>query len=328
MSEFYVKVVEIEKVEKHPNADRLDILTVLGGYPVIGKRDEYKPGMKSVYVSVDALVPLKDARWSFLSDNATKEWQRIKAKKIRNIFSMGILTVADPSWEVGKDVQELLGIRKYEPEIEKESVGGLSVVGPNVPVYDLEGLRKFSSSLEEGEEVILSEKIHGTNSRYLYDNDGIFWAGSHRQFKKEDENNLWWKIAFKLNLREKLSKYPGLAFYGEIAGPGVQKNFSYGSENKECLFKIFDIWDTKTMKWLGYDETLKLTAELGLEMVPELYRGPWSKSLLDLAEGVSTLDSKHVREGFVVLSLKSSWDPKCGRKKFKFIGQGYHLLKE
>jgi RNA ligase (TIGR02306 family) len=325
MSEFYVRVVEIEKVINHPNADRLDICTVLGDYPVIAKRDEYRVGDKAVYLSVDTLVPLNDERWQFLvnPNKSKKEYERIKAKRLRGVFSMGILTPSYSSWEVGQDVQELLGIKKWEPEVERESTGGLSVVGPNVPIYDLEGLRKYKSVLTQGEEIILTEKIHGANSRYLLDKDGKFWAGSHRQFKKEDPNNMWWKIVEKYNLKEKLAKYPGYAFYGEVYG-NVQKDFPYDNEKGEVSFRLFDIWLGHT--WMDYDEVVKIASELSLDMVPQLYRGPWSEDLLNLAEGNSTLGN-HVREGFVLQTAKERWHERAGRLKLKMVGCDY-LLRE
>jgi RNA ligase (TIGR02306 family) len=323
MSEFYVKVVEIEKVENHPNADRLDILTVLNGYPVIAKRDEYKVGNKAVYVSVDALVPVQDARWSFLTDSLTKEYQRIKAKRLRGVFSMGILTAANDDWEVGQDVQELLNIKKWEPEVDSLSTGGLSVVGPSVPVYDLEGLRKFQWSIPENEEVVLTEKIHGANARFLVDSEGVLWVGSRTQFKKEDPNNMWWKVAEKYNLKEKLSKYPGYTFYGEVYGQ-VQ-DLKYGATQGEAFFRLFDVWLGNT--WADYDSMLKLASELELQTVPELYRGPWSSTLLSHAEGNSTL-ANHVREGFVLSSVTEKWNGKGGRLKYKMVGEGYHLRKE
>ena len=40
-------VVKIDKVEKHPNADRLDICTI-NGWKVVTGRDEFKAGVQSV----------------------------------------------------------------------------------------------------------------------------------------------------------------------------------------------------------------------------------------------------------------------------------------
>ena len=327
MSEFHCVVVKIENVEKHPNADSLSIFNVHGGYPCIFRTTDFNEGDLAAYIPVDAIVNLKDSRFAFLSDRVDKEFQRIKAKRLRGIFSMGLLIKADPSWELGQNVQEILGITKYEPEAEMERTGGMTVVGPQIPVYDLESVRKYKNLISENEEIVITEKLHGANCRFMYDSVGEFWLGSHRTFKKPGSENLWCKVADKYNLKEKLSKYPDLAFYGEVHGSGVQKGFTYGAQNGELLFRVFDIWNNQKKCWLDYASLVKITSELDLLRVPVLYQGPWSNNLLNLAEGQSTLGA-HIREGCVIQAVTEQWDEKAGRKKLKLIGQGYHLLKE
>src|SRR5574343_587969 len=103
MSEFHVVVVEIGKVGKHPNADTLSITSVLGGYPVIFRTGQFNQGDKAVYVPVDAICPASDPRFAFLGEN-----NRIKAKRLRGIFSMGLLVEANSEWTVGQNVQNEL----------------------------------------------------------------------------------------------------------------------------------------------------------------------------------------------------------------------------
>ena len=325
MSEFHCVVVKLENIQKHPNADSLSIVQVHDGYPCIFRTIEFNDGDLAVYIPVDALVPLSDSRFSFLSDRIDKEFSRIRAKKLRGVFSMGLLTKADPTWTLGQNVQEALKIKKYEPEAEMERTGGLTVVGPQIPVYDLESLRKYKNSILEGEEVVLTEKLHGANCRFMWDKEE-FWYGSHRTFKKSGSDNLWCKVADKYGLKEKLFRYPGLAFYGEVHGSGVQKGFTYGAQSGELLFRVFDIWDNNKHRWLDYLEMFKIASDASLNVVPELYRGPWSTSLLSLAEGNSTL-AGHIREGFVVQAINEKWNEKIGRLKLKFIGEGFLLQK-
>src|SRR6266566_6907934 len=195
MSEFRVQVIEISKYGKHPNADTLSITHVLGDYPVIFRTGDYETGDKAVYIPVDAIVPNNDPRWEFLGGH-----NRIKAKKLRGIFSMGLLTTADPSWEVGQIVQDELRILKYEPPILVGGGGDNERCPFDFPIYtDIEGYRKFSNILKEGEEVILTEKLHGCNSRFVWKDDRL-WVGSHKCVKKEDDSNLWWAVAKKLDL--------------------------------------------------------------------------------------------------------------------------------
>lgn len=336
MSEFHVEVAKVQNVQKHPNADTLSVATI-NGYPVIFRTGDYEEGQLAVHVPVDSIVP-NTPEWGFLGEN-----KRIKAKKLRGIFSMGLLTKADPNWLEGENVQEKLGITKYEPPVsflmntENESDPGF------IPIYtDIEGLRRWPNVLKEGEEVVLSEKLHGSNVRYLYQ-DGRLWVGSHTQIKKYNPDNLWWKAAIEHNLEEKLSKYPGIVFYGEVYGP-VQ-DLKYGIKTGVGL-AFFDALDTKTNKYLDFDEFVSICTDANLNVVPFLYRGPWKEDLKALSEGKSTL-ADHVREGFVVKPVKERQEltyhavtrrnektkelteraEVLGRVILKYVGEGYLLRK-
>ena len=99
MSEFFTNVVKIGPVLKHPNADQLEITNVycdengFGGYPCIIKAGSFKQGDLAVYISVDALCPTANPVFSFLK-RKNEEYARIKAVRLRGIFSMGILVPA------------------------------------------------------------------------------------------------------------------------------------------------------------------------------------------------------------------------------------------
>ncbi len=131
MTEFHVEVVRIGPVTKHPNADRLEFTTVhadengQGGYPVIFQAGSFKEGDRAVYVPVDAVVP-ETEEWSWLwegTPNPPPRKRRIKAKKLRGIFSMGLLTKVPETHKynrVGVDLAEAMGITKYEDPAESE----------------------------------------------------------------------------------------------------------------------------------------------------------------------------------------------------------------
>lgn len=211
MTEFHVEVVRIGKVEKHPNADSLSITQVHGGYPVIFKTGDYKTGDLAVYVPVDSIVPDTE-QWKWLAPAGASlrdKDRRIKAKRLRGVFSMGLITEAFPGMREGEDVSKLLGITKYEPDVEVESapvqrqfrqsmpwwkVAFWNIVlylglakyfgrkdwtstGTNPPrlkylpgVYDIEPFRKYGQQwFEPGEVVIVTEKIHGQNASFVHD---------------------------------------------------------------------------------------------------------------------------------------------------------------
>lgn len=329
MSEFNVVVVEIDKIGKHPNADTLSITQIMGGYPCIFRTGEFNTGDKAVYVPVDALVPLSEERWAFLRDpdRPSKIQHRIKAKKLRGIFSMGILTqCTDPSWIVGQNVQQFLNIEKWDPEVILSTKGECEKDLSGMPTYtDIDGLRKYKNVLVQGEEVVLTEKIHGSNFRSVY-KDGRLWVGSHHQVKREEADSTFWRAAKLNDLENKLKLCPDKVFYGEMFGNVT--DLKYGATKESPLFlRFFDIFDLMTGRFVDYDDYLNTLKKIDLCPVPLLYRGPWNMDLISLAEGTSTIYPGHVREGFVVKPVKERREH-MGRVILKYVGEGYLLRKE
>ena len=263
MSEFHVEVVRIGPCEKHPNADTLSITQIHGGYPVCFRTGEYETGDLAVYVPVDAVVPEGDPRWEFLQGA-----RRIKAKRLRGIFSMGLLTPVEPGWDEGENVQERLHIEKYEPAVHVQAGSSADdEANPiDLPVYtDIEGWRRHKYAILDGEEVTITEKIHGETFRAMHEGSRL-WIGSRTRVKA-------------------LGRY------------------------------------------LDRDDFLRMCDVLGLDVAPDLYRGPWSANLISLAEGRSTLDPSHVREGIVIKPVRERWDGHLGRVILKYVGEGF-LLKQ
>lgn len=319
MSEFHVEVAEVKNVQKHPNADTLSIAEV-NGYPVIFRAGEYLEGQLAVHVPIDSIVP-DTAEWAFLDGH-----RRIKAKRLRGIFSMGMLAKALPEWTLGQNVQAELGIEKWEPSAPVTMGGDDAKDAGVLPIYtDIEGYRRHKGVLIEGEEVVATEKIHGANARFCF-HDGELIVGSHKRIKKvygTESLSMWARVALDLGLDKKLAEVPDVAIYGEVYGQ-VQ-DLKYGKTGTDLV--LFDAMDLHARKYLDHDDFLALAARLGLPTVPQLYRGPWSTSLLSLAEGQSTVPgANNIREGFVVKPVRERWEH-MGRVILKMVGEGYLLRK-
>lgn len=322
MSEFNVVVIQIGKIGKHPNADSLSITHVLGNYPCIFKTGDFKEGDKAVYIPVDSIIPDNDKEFVFLGEH-----RRIKARKLRGIFSMGLLShIRNQLWEVGRNVQKEYKIIKYESQIPINMEGEYES-NPGLPKYtDIEGFRRWFDIIKKGEQIILTEKIHGTSSLFAYYKNR-FWVGSHKTIKKENKNNLYWRIAYQYNLPELLKQYENYVFYGEIYGDKIQ-DLKYGCKLNEQKLVIFDISNLEQNKYLDWDQFLQITDKLKLPIPPILYKGIWNKNLIKYAEGLTTLNNAiHVREGFVVKPYQERWDDQIGRVILKYIGEGYYLRK-
>jgi RNA ligase (TIGR02306 family) len=327
MSNWNPCIVRLGKIDRHPNADTLEISEVMGG-TCIFKEGQYKEGDLVSWIPYDTVC----------SDNPTFDWlgtkKRIKPTKLRGIFSEAILVPAPAGMQEGDSVVDHFGLVKYE--YDEEVAGRLETDtehGPKhfeIPYYDLENLRKYVDRFEEGEEVLITEKIEGENFSVLHDEERL-WVRSRNNFKKEDPESHWWKTILLMGLKEKLAAFPWLAVQGELYGN--VKHFPYDAQivdNKRLRkLRVFDVWDTKARRYLEWDEVEKLATEVGLELVPHLYKGPWKtdKSLYSLAEGTSTI-GECVREGMVVRSVPNAWDPYMnGRKIAKLKGEAYQLFK-
>lgn len=320
MSTFACEVVEIKGLMKHPNADSLSI-TPIFGYPVVVRTTDFKEGDKAVYIPVDAIVPLEHPKFSFLQK------ARIRASRLRGVFSMGLLVPADEDMKLGDNVAERLGVTKWEePDPTISNKGNLKLAGDaeSVPFLfvtytDIENMRRWPDIFQPGDPVVITEKLHGANSRFIY-KDGRLWVGSHHTAKKVSDSNMWWKLAREYSLEEKLSKYPDIFLFGEAYGR-VQ-DLHYGHEDGKASLAFFDAFDLKTGVYLDWDKLKAICNDLQLPLVPPMYEGGWSPDLVNLADGMSA-KGDNIREGIVVKSLMETFDMRIGRKILKFVSEDY-----
>lgn len=76
----------IKSVKAHPNADRLDLVQVLG-FQCVTQKGLYSEGDRIVYVRPDAVLP--EEAWA--EEYRKYSPKRIKAVKLRGIFSEGVV---------------------------------------------------------------------------------------------------------------------------------------------------------------------------------------------------------------------------------------------
>ena len=283
------------KLEPHAESDHLAIVRD-GGRQVVVRRDEWKDGDLGVLVPVDSMVHSRAPEFSWLAGG--EEWVRIRPRMLRGQWSEGVLVPAPPCVFEGEDVTHLLKIKRYAPPMPSgNSVGGPSVA---VPVYDVESFNKFGHLITEGEDVVVTEKIHGANARYVYC-DGKMHFGSRQQWKSED--SIWGKAASK-QLRRMCELNPRLVVYGEVYG-WVQ-DLRYGASPGEVKLAVFDMYDTYEHVFLPWRFVQSTCYIHGVPTVPEVMRGPWDKRILEMA-GSKSLLADHPREGIVI----QPWNPRC-----------------
>ena len=354
MSTHEVKVVRIEDIQPHLNADSLE-LTHIWGYQCVIKKGEHKIGDLMAFIEPDYKVNTERPEFLFLNDGKTN-WKRITVKKIRGESSYGLLINAPEGSKEGDNVIEKLGVERWEPPpVQKNGMEiGICCAGPEyyVPIYDLENYKKFPFLFEEGETVFLQEKIHGTNSRYVFDGEKMY-CGSRTTWKTEpnthvkdityfDENknelkkeitapnNVWWD-ALKQNpwIETWCRNHPNMVLYGEVYGPNIQgKEFHYGKKQGEYGFAAFDIFDSG--HWVDCIDMLcnPFYSEGLVEHVPLVYHGPFNEEILeDIAEEQSVFSGQKVREGIVIRPEKEKSNLKTGRTVLKYVSDFYLLMK-
>lgn len=317
-------------LEKHPNADSLSIVRVWD-YTVCARTEDWQGKKLAAYIPPDSLVDTRRPEFSWLAEKATDNKYRVKAMKMRGIVSFGMLVPIDESqFKEGDDVTEYLGVEHYNPPEPIDTSGeaskapeGLGHLGK----YDLEAYKKYKNVFVEGEEVWISEKLHGANSRFVF-NNGKMYCGSHSEWKKEIDSNLWWRI-LKNNksIRECCEFIEGMTLYGEAYG-WVQ-SLRYGAKQGEIFFRAFDIQD-KQGKFFDTDLFLEVCEKFKIPVVPTIYRGPLKfDEMLNYAEGKTLIPgANHVREGCVIKPVKERWDARCGRVALKLVGAGYYLTEK
>lgn len=357
-SDSRVTVVRVGPVARHPNADTLSLTTVLGdgttdsGYPVVIRTGEFSEGDLAVYVPVDVVVPATPA-FAFLGPR--EKDRRVGAKRLRGVFSMGLLARVDavaPGASEGDDVTESGGFAKWEPpEVpyrSRSGPGGKYLPGDTetgvsahvAPEYtDIENVRRWASVLVEGEEVVATEKIHGANMRAVW-SGGRLYVASRRRFLLPDSLGLWPDLARRYHLDRALREFPDVAVYGEAFG--YVQDLRYGLGERTDL-RLFDAMHTRSRRYLSYDEFLSLVAGMNgvlraaaqsageawpeIGVAPVLYRGPWQGLAAHraLAEGLTVVGGGAcVREGFVVQPTAPRDHERLGRVILKCVGEGYH----
>lgn len=350
-TEYTAEVVRIAALEPHGNADKLEIARIelassgLASYEVIVLRGTYAPGDLAAYFSVDCLLPVAHPDFAFLrkpDSSSTKPLHRLRAARLRGRFSQGLLVPAPRGLPHGIPVAEHFGVSYHtdEPDEVAPNAGARRAKPQAFPIYGVDSLKKAPRLFEEGEPVVITEKIHGSNVRFGWVRRRLlglpvgwrFLVGSHRVIKGAGGNHfygedVWLDAAERFRLAEKTRTYKGHIFYGEIFGhTGLGKkiqDLTYGlAPERGPGLIVFDV--SYGGKWLDYDAFRNVAADVELDSAPLLYRGPYQGDLPVLhAEGLSTFPGaeKQIREGCVVASV-------CGARKAKYVGQTYLLRDE
>lgn len=313
----------IKKIESIPNAERIELATVLGWHLVIAK-DKYQVGDKVVYFETDSCVPHTD-----VYSDLERTGYRVKTQKfmgqISQGYCMGIQALGlDENLDVDTDVTDLLGVTKYE--LPDEYNCAPYIIGYR-PDYIHQSGEMRVQTLEEmvnvyaGHRCVVTEKMDGTSSSFCVV-DGEYKIFSHNSEVKVDGGSCYADVSIKLDIEKKLRTLNhNYALMGEICGPGICKN---RYQFKEYEFFAFDIWDIDTHSMLPYKEFIRICDLLGVRTVfclNDNYILPNNiDDLVEYSKGISLVRNIK-REGIVIRLYDDAPDfdyIKFGMDRFSF----------
>lgn len=331
-------IQKIERIDPIPDADSIEVATVLGWHVVV-KKGEFQPGQMVVYAEIDSVLPEKPEyeflrKCCYLDKNGFRGF-RIRTAKLRGQVSQGIVFPVDVlprgmTFSLGQDVTAEMGIVKYDPPIPATLSGLIKGQFPSfIPKTDEIRIQAVPGVLErhKGIECYATEKLDGSSMTAYLQGDDFGICSRNLELKFSETNSLW-RLSTRYDLQGALESIGGdLAFQGEIIGPGIQGN-KY--KLKDTQFRIFNIYDLAENRYLSHKTAVDILEGLGYDIpvtVPELAVFELDHSvdeLVELAKGRSKLADIH-REGIVIRPIDETTDPELGRLSFKVINPDFLL---
>lgn len=334
------KVIKTKiKLFDHHNADKLDIARV-GTYQCVVQKGLYKDGDEVVFAPEKSVLTgrLKDEYSKWL---AGPNKDRVHPVVMRGEHSCGIIIpneliedlIGDLAQvEEGVDISERLGITKYVPLVPFE-LAGISEpleISSEYGKHDCEQFSIYANEFTDGERIVVTEKLHGSQSVYYVNLETKErFVSTKNQLSDglhliENESNSLWKAAKNVDLwniiNDSFSLLAGnktVQVFAELIP--VQKGYSYGQT--EVTIKIFDVRLNGVS--LPYD---LVSDELKSLWVPIVHDGPLDKSTVrHFAEGMELVSGKslHIREGVVVAPYNDRRAEDGTRLRLKIINGRY-----
>lgn len=306
--------VTIEKVSlfPHPNADSLQLAKV-GQHQLVVRLNSLKQGEEVVFIPQRSLLPDAIAE-PFRTHLKGKEKNRVGAVRLRGELSMGIvLSVEEATQHASGDlprgqcVAALLGVEKYEPPIPVSLSGEVEPASIELSKHDVEQFGIYADQFEAAEEIIVTEKVHGSQVMYFLTGDGDFGLsskglGAKGLLIRQSTTNTYWAAAANCHIRQRMQEFftaqcspvDTLQFFGE-AVPVQGGRWSYSFQQPHVL--LFDV--RINGESVAYDR-LESLRDL---WIPVVYRGKYSEADFPrLCTGNECVSGKelHIREGVVV----------------------------
>lgn len=338
-------IQKIWKIEPIEGADRIELAHVLGWQCVVNK-GQFPPMDIGVYFEIDSFLPIRP-EFEFMRTSSYKktdimgEGFRLRTMRFRGQISQGLLLPLSQfpeipaDAEIGTDVTELLGVRKWE--IEERATTGGTVIG-NLP-YDIPHTDETRVQEEPeliqafaGLEYYISTKMDGSSHSIGIDENGFHVTGHNYEYK-DDGNSSFYEIVKARGYREKMETFvkenglTALTIQGELCAPGIQRNRLRLAKPEWYVFTV-----RENGKRVGLKRMLEICTALGMEHVPIEEIGtdlpskyPTVEALLERADGDYPNGGK--KEGIVVRPTEPIFCPLISASLSMKIVSNKYLLK-
>ena len=338
-------VQRVWKIEPIEGADRIELAHVLGWQCVVNK-GQIQPMDTAVYFEIDSFLPIRP-EFEFMRASSYKnsdimgEGFRLKTMRFRGQISQGLLLPLSmfpeipADAEVGTDVTELLGVRKWE--IEERATTGGTVIGTlpyDIPHTDETRVQALPELIQAfgGLEYYISTKMDGSSHSIGIDENGFHVTGHNYEYK-DDGSSGFYKLVNERGYKDKLETFAKenglktLTIQGEYCGPGILKNRLKLVKPEWYVFTV-----RENGKRVGLDRMLEICKALGLDHVPIEERGmdlpskyPTVEALLERADGDYPRGGK--KEGIVIRPTEPVFCPLISASLSMKVVSNKYLLK-
>ena len=338
-------IQRIWKIEPIEGADRIELAHVLGWQCVVNK-GQFQPMDIAVYFEIDSFLPIRD-EFEFMRSSSYKktdimgEGFRLRTMRFRGQISQGLLLPVGQFPEipkdadVGDDVTELLGVRKWE--IEERATTGGTVIGTlpyDIPHTDETRVQEEPELIQAfaGLEYYISTKMDGSSHSIGIDENGFHVTGHNYEYK-DDGSSSFYKLVKAREYQTKMEDYmkalgmKTLTIQGELCAPGIQQNRLRLTKPEWYVFTIRENGKRVGLKrMLQICEALDITPvpieEVGTDL-PSKY--PTVEALLSRANGEYPNGGK--KEGIVIRPTEPVFCPLISASLSMKVVSNKYLLK-
>jgi RNA ligase (TIGR02306 family) len=338
-------IQRIWKIEPIEGADRIELAHVLGWQCVVNK-GQFQPMDTGVYFEIDSFLPIR-TEFEFMRFSSYKktdvmgEGFRLRTMRFRGQISQGLLLPVSQfpeiagNADVGDDVTELLGVRKWE--IEERATTGGTVVGTlpyDIPHTDETRVQEDPELIQAfaGLEYYISTKMDGSSHSVGIDENGFHVSGHNYEYKDDGSSDFFNLVnarEYKAKMEAFMTKenLTTLTIQGELCAPGIQKNRLRLTKPEWYVFTI-----RENGKRVGLNRMLEICGALGMEHVPVEEIGmdlpskyPTVESLLERADGEYPNGGK--KEGIVIRPTEPMFCPLISASLSMKVVSNKYLLK-